>query len=56
MPSLCLILELCMHFLYSVTISNDSTFYFFDIIVFISLEVIPTQIRMWVGSITFHAM
>ena len=46
---------MCIHFLCSVTISNGSAFYFFEIIVLISLEGIPTQIGMGVGSITFHA-
>ena len=48
-------LEICIHFLYSVTIYNDSSFYFFEVIVLISWEGTPTQIRMRVGSITFHA-
>ena len=48
-------LEICIHFLYSVTMYNDSAFYFFEIIVLISWESTPTQIRMRVGSITFHA-
>ena len=30
-------------------------FYFYEIIVLISFEGAPTQIRMGVGSITFHA-
>ena len=47
-------LEICIHFLYSVTIYNDSAFYFFEIIVLISWEGTPTQIRMRVGSITLH--
>ena len=55
MSSLCPDLEICIRFLYSITISNDSAFYFFEICVLISLEGTPTQIRMWVGSITFHA-
>ena len=55
MSPLCPNREMCIQFLYSVTISNDSAFYFFEIIVLISLEGIPTQIRMGVGSITFHA-
>ena len=55
MSSLCQNLEMCIHFLCSVTISNDSAFYLFEIIVLISLEDIPTKIRMGVGSITFHA-
>ena len=42
-------------FLYSVTIYNDSAFYFFEMIVLISLERTPTQIRMRVRCITFHA-
>ena len=48
-------LEICIHFLYLVTIYNDSAFYFFEIIVLISLEGTPTQIRMRVLCITFHA-
>ena len=55
MSSLSPNLEMCIHFLYSVTIYNDSTFYFTEIIVLISWEGTPTQIRMQVGSITFHA-
>ena len=47
--------EMCIHFLYSVTIYNESAFYFIEIIVLISWEGTPTQIRMRVGSITFHA-
>ena len=45
-------LEMCIHFLYSVTIYNDSAFYFTEIIVLISWEGSPTQIRMRVGSFT----
>ena len=48
-------LEICIHFLYSVTIYNDASFYFFEIIVLISWEGNPTPKRMRVGSITFHA-
>ena len=48
-------LEMCIHFLYSVTIYNDAAFYFTEIIALISWEGTPTQIRMRVGSITFHA-
>ena len=48
-------LEMCIHFLYSVTIYNDSAFYFTEVIVLISWEGTPTQIRMRVGIITFHA-
>ena len=55
MSSLSPNLEMCIHFLYSVTIYNDSAFYFTEIIVLISWEGTPTQIRMRVGSITFHA-
>ena len=55
MSSLCPNLEICIHLLYSVTISNDAAFYFFEIIVLISLEDTPTQIRMGVGSITVYA-
>ena len=39
-------LEMCIQCLYSVTIYNDSAFYFTEIIVLISLEGTPTQIRM----------
>ena len=46
---------MCIHFLYSVKIYNESAFYFIEIIVLISWEGTPTQIRMRVGSITFHA-
>ena len=45
MYSLCPNLEIRIPFLYSVTISNDSAFYFFEIIVLISLDGIPTKIR-----------
>ena len=45
MTSLSPNLEMCTHFLYSVTIYNDSAFYFTEIIV-----LTPTQIRMWVGN------
>ena len=55
MSSLCQNLEICINFLYSVTISNDSAFYFFDIMVLFSLEGTLTQIRFGVVSITFHA-
>ena len=55
MSSLCPNLEFCIQFLYSVTMSADSGFYFFEIIVLISLEGTPTQIRIGVGNITFHA-
>ena len=55
MSSLSPNLEMCIHFLYSVTIYNDSAFYVTEIIVLISREGTPTQIRMRVGSITFHA-
>ena len=48
-------LQMCIHFLYSVSIYNDSAFYFTEIIVLISWEGIPIQTRMQVGSITFHA-
>ena len=48
-------IEMCIHFLYSVTNYNDSAFYFTEIIVLISWEGTPNQIRMRVGSITFHA-
>ena len=37
---------MCIQFLYSVTIYNDSAFYFTEIIVLISWEGTPTQIRM----------
>ena len=55
MSSLSPNLEMCVHFLYSVTIYDDSAFYFTEIIVLISWGGTPTQIRMRVGSITFHA-
>ena len=48
-------LEMCIHFLYAVTIYNDSAFYITEIIVLISWKGTPTQIRMRVVSITFHA-
>ena len=48
-------LEMYIHFLYSVTIYNDSAFYFIEIIVLISWESTPTQIRMRIGSITCRA-
>ena len=47
MSSLSPNLEMCIHFLYSVTIYNDSAFYFTEIIVRISLEGTPTQIRIF---------
>ena len=50
MSSLSPNLEMCIHFLYSVTIYNGSAFYFTEIIVLISWEGTPTQIRMRVGS------
>ena len=46
-------LEMCIHFLYSVTIYNESAFNFIEIFVLISWEGTPTQIRMRVGSITW---
>ena len=55
MSSLSQNLEMCIHFRYSVTIYNDSAFYFTEIIVLIIWEGTPTQIRMRVRSITFHA-
>ena len=55
MSSLSPNLEMCIHFVYSVTIYNDSAFYFTEIIVLISWEGTPTEIRMRVDSITFHA-
>ena len=55
MSSLSPNLEMCIHFVYSVTIYNDSAFYFTEIIVLISWEGTPTQIRMRVDCITFHA-
>ena len=48
-------LQMCIHFLYSVSIYNDSAFYFTEIIVLISWEGTPIQTRMPVGSITSHA-
>ena len=48
MSSLSLNLEMCIHFsIYSVTIYNDSAFYFTEIIVLISWEGTPTQIRIF---------
>ena len=47
MSSLSPNLEICIHFLYSVTIYNDSAFYFTEIIVRISWEGTPTQIRIF---------
>ena len=38
MSSLSPNLEMCIHFLYSVTVYNDSAFYFTEIIVLISWE------------------
>ena len=55
MSSLSPNLEMCIHFLYSVTIYNDSAFYFTEIIVLISWAGTPTQIRKRIGSITFCA-
>ena len=55
MSSLSPNLQMCIHCLYSVTTYNDSAFYFIEIIVLISWEGTPTQIRMRVGRITFHA-
>ena len=46
----------CMHFVYSVAISNDSAFYFIEIIVLNSWIGTQTQMRMGVSSIIFHAM
>ena len=48
-------LQICIHFLYSLTIYNDSAFYLTEIIVLISWEGTPTRIRMRVGGITFDA-
>ena len=48
-------LEMCIHFLYSVTIYDDSAFYFAEIIALSSWEGTPSQIRMLLYSITFHA-
>ena len=55
MSSLSPNLEMCIHFLYSVTIYNDSVFYFSEIIVLTIWGGTPTHIRMRVSSITFHA-
>ena len=55
MSSLCPNLEIRIQLLYQITNANDSAFYFFEIIVLISLEGTPTQIRMGIGSIIFHA-
>ena len=50
MSSLSPNLEMCVHFLHSVTIYNDSAFYFTEIIVLISWAGTPTQIRVgWVA-------
>ena len=46
-----LALNLIIH---SVTIYNDSAFYFIEIIVLISWAGTPTQIRERIGSIIFH--
>ena len=46
MSSLTPNLEMCIHFLYSVTIYNDSAFYFTEIFVLIRWEGTATQIRM----------
>ena len=48
-------LKIYIHFLYSVTASDDSEIYFIDVIVLISWVDTQTQIRMAVGSITFNA-
>ena len=55
MSSLSPNLEMCIHFLNSVTIYNDSAFYFTELIVLISWAGTPTQIKKRIGSITFHA-
>ena len=55
MSSLSPNLEMCIHFLYSVTIYNDSAFYFTEIIVLISWAGTPNQIRKRIGSISFRA-
>ena len=55
MSSLSPNLEMCIHFLCSVTIYNDSAFYFTEIIVLISWAGTPTQKRKRIGSITFRA-
>ena len=55
MSSLCPNLEICIRFVYSFTIPNASAFYFIEISVLISWIGTQTQIRMGIGSITFHA-
>ena len=55
MSPLCPNLEICICFVYSFTIPNASAFYFIGIIVLISCIGTQTQIRMGIGSITFHA-
>ena len=39
--------KMCIHFLYSVTIYIEPAFYFTEIIVLISCEGTPTQIRIF---------
>ena len=55
MSCLCPNLEICIRFVYSFTIPNAPAFYFIEIIVLISWIGTQTQIRMGIGSITFHA-
>ena len=55
MSSLCPNLEMCIHFLFSVTFFNGLAFYFIEIIVLISWEGTPTQKILGIGSITFHS-
>ena len=55
MSSLCPNLEICIRFVYSSTISNASAFYFIETIVLTSWIGTQTQIRMGIGSKTFHA-
>ena len=50
MSYLCPNLQMRIHFLYSVTISNDSAIYFIEISVLISWKGTLTQIRMGIAS------
>ena len=56
MSSLCPNAELCIQFVYSVTISDNLALYFIEIIVLLRWIGTQPQIRMGVGSKTFHAM
>ena len=55
MSYLCPNLEICIRFVYSLTIPNVSAFDFIEISVLISWIGTQTQIRMGIGSTTFHA-